>query len=79
MADKYEDLGPANALPPPPQTPASTAGGVDRTELKSAQIDVKYTNAQKICMIISAILALTFLIIAIAMIVLLLTGIKVFS
>lgn len=45
MGDKYEDLGPANALPPPPpQAPqffSPTFPGQsaqDRTELKSAQI-----------------------------------------
>lgn len=43
MVDKYEDLGPANALPPPPPPPPGSrqptaAGSQDRTELRSAQI-----------------------------------------
>ncbi|EFO25497.1 hypothetical protein LOAG_02987 [Loa loa] len=45
MGDKYEDLGPANALPPPPPQPQqvfptalSSQASQDRTELRSAQI-----------------------------------------
>ncbi|KAK6104184.1 hypothetical protein QQG55_15300 [Brugia pahangi] len=85
MGDKYEDLGPANALPPPPPQPEQilptiTPGQAsqDRTELRSAQIgssiikkaaqgkdpkktladedeeeEIKYTTAQKTCMVIS--------------------------
>lgn len=46
MGDKYEDLGPANALPPPPPPqpgqPVPATPGQDRTELKSAQIGLLY-------------------------------------
>ncbi|VBB33402.1 unnamed protein product [Acanthocheilonema viteae] len=81
MGDKYEDLGPANALPPPPPQPQviPTTPGQDRTELKSAQIDGKYTTAQKVCMVISGILAMIFLKTAIAAVVILLTGFKIFQ
>uniref|UniRef100_A0A1I8EBP6 Uncharacterized protein n=1 Tax=Wuchereria bancrofti TaxID=6293 RepID=A0A1I8EBP6_WUCBA len=88
MGDKYEDLGPANALPPPPPQPQQilptiTPGQAsqDRTELRSAQIGssrIKYTTAQKTCMVISGIMGIFFLMAAIAAVVILLTGFKIF-
>uniref|UniRef100_A0A915PWA2 Uncharacterized protein n=1 Tax=Setaria digitata TaxID=48799 RepID=A0A915PWA2_9BILA len=60
---------------------SSTSTSPDRTELKSAQIgapETKYTGAQKMCMVISGIMAIFFLMTAIAAIVVLVTGFRIF-